>query len=177
MKKFLENLLIVIALGLCGLCIWQWVREAELRKEAEDLSKALYKEKEVVQNLEGHLKRSEAEVMRLDKIKTDLTETIKTNRQEILALTKLTEKLEKEVENQKAQIDVYKDAIEKANANITKQNETITKQNETLKQLADERNASVDKYNQLVNQYNDLVKQFEKFQQDVQKAAEAGSKK
>src|SRR5262245_55790426 len=118
MKKFLENLLIFIALSLCGLCIWQWVREAELRKEAEQLSKALYKQKEIVQSLETQLKRSEAEVLRLDKLKTDLTETIKTNRQEILALTKLSEKLEKEVETHKAQIDVYKEAVDKANASI-----------------------------------------------------------
>jgi len=175
-KKFQENLLIVIALSLCGLCIWQWVREAELRKQAEDFSKELYKKKELIQTLEGQLKRSEAEVLRLDKLKTEMTATIKTNRQEILTLTKYSEKLEKEVESQKAQIDVYKDAIEKANASIQKQNEDIKKQNETLKELAAERNAGVEKYNQLVTQYNDLVKQFEKFQQDVQKAAEANKK-
>jgi len=176
MKKFQENLLIFVGLSLCGLCIWQWVREADLRKEAESLSKSLYEKKQTIQNLEGQLKRSEAEVLRLDKLKTEMTETIKTNRQEILTLTKYSEKLEKEIESQKAQMDVYKDAIEKANANIQKQNEDIKKQNEMLKQLADERNASVEKYNQLVTQYNDLVKQFEKFQQDVQKAAEANKK-
>ena len=177
MKKFQENLLIVIALSLCGLCIYQWVREADLRKEAETLSKTLYEKKELIQNLEGQLKRSEAEVLRLDKLKTEMTEIIKTNRQEILTLTKYTEKLEKEIENHKAQIEVYKDAVEKVNASITKQNEDIRKQNELLKQLSEERNASVEKYNQVVTQYNDLVKQFEKFQQDVQKAAEAGGKK
>lgn len=176
MKKFQENLLIVIALGLCGLCIWQWVREAQLRKQAEDLSKELYQKKEIIQSLEGQLKRSEAEVLRLDKLKTEMTETIKTNRHEILTLTKYSEKLEREIENQKAQLDVYKDAIEKANASIQKQNEDIQKQNEMLKELAAERNASVEKYNQLVTQYNDLVKQFEKFQQDVQKAAETNKK-
>ena len=172
MKKFQENLLIVIALTLCGLCIWQWIREAGLRKETESLSKELYAKKEIIQTLEGQLKRSEADVLRLDKLKTDLTETIKTNRAEILSLTKLSEKLEREVETQKAQLDVYKDALEKANANITKQNEDIKKQNEMLKELAAERNANVEKYNQVVTQYNDLVKQFEKYQEDVKKASE-----
>ena len=177
MKKFLENLLIFIALSLCGLCVYQWVREAELRKEAETLSKSLYEKKETIQNLEGLLKRSEAEVLRLDKLKTEMTEVIKSNRQEILTLTRHTEKLEREVENQKAQIEVYKEAIETANANITKQNEDIRKQNELLKQLSEERNAGIEKYNQVVTQYNELVKQFEKYQQDVQKAAETGGKK
>src|SRR2546425_42462 len=59
MKKFQENLLIFIALSLCGLCIWQWVREADLRKEVESLSKSLYEKKQTIQNLEGQLKRSE----------------------------------------------------------------------------------------------------------------------
>jgi chromosome segregation ATPase len=176
MKKFQENLLIVIALGLCGLCVWQWVREAGLRHRTESLSKELYAKKELIQTLEGQLKRSEADVLRLDQLKTDLTATIKTNRHEIVSLTKLSEKLEKEIETQKAQMDVYKDAIEKANANIQTQNENIKKQNEMLKDLAAERNASVEKYNQVVTQYNDLVKQFEKFQEDVKKANEPAKK-
>ena len=169
MQKFQSNLLIVFALCLCVLCAFQWVRESHLRTEIEKLNKIVYKNKEAIQNLEATIKRGEAEITRLDALKNELIETVRTNRQEILTLTKYSEKLEKEAEASKAQINVYKDAIEKANDNLRKQNESIKQQNEQLKQLAEDRNAAVEKYNKAVEQYNELVKQFEKFQQDVQK--------
>ncbi len=168
MKKILENFLIVLALGLCALCTYQWYRESNLRKAVEGLSKELYEKKEVIQSLEDRLKRSEADVSRLDTLKTELTGLLKTNKQELATMSKYSEKLEREAEVFKSQIQSYKDAVEVANANIRKQNDDIKKQNEMMKQLAEERNAVVTKYNETVSQYNDLVKQFEKFQQDVQ---------
>jgi chromosome segregation ATPase len=170
MKKFLENLLMVVALGLCGLCVYQWLREANLRTRMEDQSKEIFQRKEAIQNLEATLRRTEGEVERLESLRVQLNETIKTNKQEILTLTKYSERLEKEIEGNKAQIQNYKEAIEQANDSIRRQNDTITKQNQDMKDLAAERNAGVEKYNEVVKQYNDLVKQFEKYQQDAQKA-------
>ena len=169
MQKFLSNLLIFCALSLCALCAFQWVRESHLRSEIADLKRTIYQKLEVIQNLEAQLKRSEAEVMRLDSLRVELTGIIKTNKEEIQSLTKYSEKLEKDIEANKAQIAVYKDALDKANANIKKQNEDIKKQNEDMKQLSADRNATVEKYNKVVEQYNELAKQFEKFQQDVAK--------
>jgi septal ring factor EnvC (AmiA/AmiB activator) len=171
MQKFLSNLLIFCALGLCALCAVQWVRESRLRSETADLKRTVFQKLEAIQNLEAQLKRSEAEVTRLDSLRVELTGVIKTNREEIQNLTKYSEKLEKDVEANKAQIAVYKDAMDKANANIKRQNEDIRKQNEDMKQLAADRNEAVQKYNKVVDQYNELAKQFEKFQQDVAKQA------
>jgi chromosome segregation ATPase len=169
MKKFLENLLLVVALGLCGLCAYQWLREANLRTKMEDQSKVIFQKKEAIQNLEATLKRTEAEVERLDTLKIQLNETIKTNKQEILTLTKYSERLEKEIEAQKSQIQTFKDALDQANESIKKQNEDIKRQNEMMKDLAAERNAGIEKYNEVVKQYNDLAKQFEQYQQEAQK--------
>ena len=171
MQKFLSNLLIFFALSLCALCAFQWVRESHLRKEIADLQHTVYQKLEAIQNLEGQLKQTKEDVTRLDSLRVELSGIIKTNKEEIQNLTKYSEKLEKEIEADKAQIAVYKEAVDKANENIKRQNEDIKKQNEEMKQLAADRNATVEKYNKLVEQYNDLVKQFEKFQQDAAKGA------
>jgi len=171
MQKFLSNLLIFFALCLCALCAFQWVRESRLRKEIGDLQHTVYQKLESIQNLESQLKLTKEDVTRLESLKTELSGIIKTNKVEIQNLTKYAEKQEKEIEAGKAQIAVYKDAVDKANENIKRQNEDIKKQNEDMKKLTADRNATVEKYNKVVDQYNDLVKQFEKYQEDVAKGA------
>ena|SRR5437763_15075527 len=171
MQKFLSNLLIFFALSLCALCAFQWVRESRLRGEIAALQHTVYLKLDTIQNLEAQLKRSAAEVNRLDSLRVELSGIITTNRHEIEGLTKYTEKLEKEIEANKAQIAVYKDAVDRANENIKQQNADIKKQSDEMKALVADRNATVEKYNKVVEQYNDLVKQFEKFQEEAAKAA------
>lgn len=167
MKQFLSNLLIVFALALCGFNAFQWVREAHLRAEIASLTKSGHEKEQNIRNLQATLKRSEGEVERLDGVKTELTESVKTNRLAVLDLTTQVEKLGKELEAQKTQVDAYKAAVETANQRIKKQNDDIRKQNEEMKQLGEERNQSVVKYNKLVEQFNDLVKQFTEYQNEV----------
>ena len=176
MQKSLSNLLIFFALSLCALCAVQWVRESHLRQDVADLHRTVFLKLEMIQNLESQLEQAKEEITRLDNIRIELNGVIKTNKEEILSLTKYSEKLEKEIEANKAQIAVYKDAVEKANENIKRQNEDIKKQNEEMKQLAADRNVTVEKYNKVVEQYNELVKQFEKFQEDAAKG-KGGEKK
>src|SRR2546422_4320805 len=171
MQKFLSNLLIFFALSLCALCAFQWVRESHLRRDIADLQHTVYLKLDMIQNLELQLKQAKEEITRLDNIRIELSGIIKTNKEEIASLTKYSEKLEKEIEADKAQLAVYKQAVDKANESIKRQNEDIKRQNDEMKQLAADRNATVEKYNKLVEQYNELVKQFEKFQQDVAKGA------
>src|SRR6185436_7082348 len=178
MKKILSNLLIFFSLALCALIAFQWVREAHLRAKIQSLTDTVHDKSETIQNLEGQLKRSEAEVVRLDKLKTELTETVKSNRVEITRLMKEVEKEEKEIEKQSAQIENYKAALETANANIKKQNEDIKKQNEDLKKLVEERNETVAKFNKLAGEYNELVNKWNKQQEEIGKGGtNAPSKK
>lgn len=169
MNKLLPNLLIIFALALCGLNAFQWVKEAKLQAEKAKLGDDLYKEKQTVQSLQATIKRAEADILRLDTLKTELTGTVKTNRQEIVSLSRQVDRLEKEVDVDKKQIEAYKEAMDRANQSIKKQNDDIRRQNEDLKQLAEERNAAVVKYNKLASDYNDLVKQFNKLQEDFSK--------
>jgi septal ring factor EnvC (AmiA/AmiB activator) len=160
MRAFLVTLLMVFAFGLCGLITFQWVREVRLRHNIQGLTDTVQNKSEAIQNLNGVIKRSEDENTRLEGIKKDLTETVKTNRAEIARLEKELDKSLAETERQIKQVEVYKDALKKANESIQHQNNTISQQNEEMKKLAEERNAVVVKLNKTVEEFNDLVKKW-----------------
>jgi chromosome segregation ATPase len=176
MKQFMVNLLVAVALGLCGLCTYQWYREAGLRNKLEDLSRDIYKRKETIVDLEGRLERSEADRFRLDKAHVELTAMIRTNAAELASVQKRLDQSEKLADQQKQAAESYKEALETANGNVKTANAEIVRQNEILKQFVDERKTLVDKYNTVVKQYEDLVKQFKDYEAEVKKAMEAQKK-
>ena len=171
MKAFLVALLMVFALGLCVLITFQWVREVQLRHNIQSLTDEVQNKKEAIQNLNGVIKRSEDEDARLEGLKKDLTETVKSNRVEIVRLEKELDKSQAETERQIKQVDVYKEALSKANENIQRQNATLAQQNEEMKKLAEERNTVVVKLNKTVEEFNDLVKKWNEQQAAIASAA------
>lgn len=167
MKNPLQNLLILLALCLCALVAFQWHREAKLRQEIQKFSDTVHDKLENIQSLQGTLKRSEEEVKRLDTLKVELTESVKSNRTQIAQLMKDLAKSDAEVEKGLKKIDDFKNALQQANENIKKQNEDIRKQNEEVRKLADERNESVVKYNKVVTEFNDLARKWNELQQQL----------
>ena len=167
MKTFLTNLLIVLALCLCGLIWIQWKREASLRHEIQSLKNTIFQGREQIQGLEMVLKRTDDEVKRLDGLKGELTATVKSNRQEIAELAKDLQRANTEVERNLKQIEAYKDALDRANESIKKQNEDIKKQNEDIKKLAEERNDIVAKHNKVVAEFNDLAAKWNTVQEQL----------
>ena len=167
MKNPLQNLLIFFSLCLCALCLFQWHREAALREQIQKLTNTGQDNLEAIRGLQGGLKRADEDIKRLEGLKTELTETVKSNRTQIATLMKAVEKSDLEVEQGLKQIEVYKTALQTANESIKKQNEDVKKQNEELKTLAAERNDTVTKYNKVVQEFNDLAQKWN----DAQAAA------
>jgi chromosome segregation ATPase len=171
MKNFLQNLLIFFALALCALIAFQWVRETDLRKRVQGLTDTIHDKMESIQNLEASVRRDEAEIQRLDGIKKDLSLTIKSNTVQITGLSRDLDRATNLLAQAKAQIDIYKDALQKANDSILKQNEEIKKQNEDMKKLAEDRNEVVKKFNTMAKDYNDLATKWNKQQEELAMAA------
>jgi chromosome segregation ATPase len=169
MKNFLQNLLIGFALALCVLVAFQWHREAKLRQQLQTLTDDIQKQREAVLALDGAVKRGEAEILRLDGLKNQLNDVVKTNKAEITKLKADLQKNDAEFDRMTKQIDVYKTALETANESIKKQNESITTQNEEMKKLATERNEVVVKFNKMAEEYNDLVKKWNEQQEQLNK--------
>ncbi|MBI3414322.1 MAG: hypothetical protein HY043_03220 [Verrucomicrobia bacterium] len=151
------NLLVALALGLCAFNAIQWVREASLRRDIEKLTRQGVEKDQTIQALQNAVKKSEDEIIRMDKRIVELKEIQKTNETENFNLRRSLRKSETENETAKAQIDEYKKAVATQNENILKQNESIKEQNELLKNVAGDRDEFVRKYKELLGQWNDLV--------------------
>jgi chromosome segregation ATPase len=160
MKNPLQNLLIFLSLCLCAFITFQWHRETKLRQNIQTLTDSVQDKLENLQSQQTALKRADEEIKRLEGLRTDLTETVKSNRTQIARLMKDLEKSDQEVEKGLKQIEVYKGALQQANDAIKRQNEDVKKQNEDLKRLATEHGETVAKYNKLVGEFNDLAQKW-----------------
>ncbi len=180
MKRFLIVLLIMISLGLCGLCTLQWLREFALRARIEEITQQLIAENKLRIEFEEKSIRFEEEIKRITQLRAE-TEA---------ALLVATEEVQQRTADQTARgysIAVLMneliakgsalgsasqlaakttDAIKDRNAEVTAQNAAIEKANAQLKQLASERDAAIlqlnartKEFNELVEKYNQLAKQ------------------
>src|SRR5215467_1833675 len=105
MKMFLQNLLIFFALALCALISFQWVRETDLRKSVQSLTDTVHDKMENIQNLQASIKHDESEIQRLDGLKNQLTQTVKSNDLQISSLNKTLEKATNDLERTQHQVD------------------------------------------------------------------------
>ncbi len=168
MKNFLQNLLIFFSLCLCGMMIFQWVRETRLNKQVQALTDTVHEKSEAIQSLQATVRRDEDEIKRLDGLRNQLIATVKSNQIDIARLTKDLEKTEAERDKNLRQSEIYKE----------KQNEDIKKQNDEMKKLAEERNDMVRKFNSMATNYNDLATKWNKQQETLAKGGtNAPSKK
>jgi chromosome segregation ATPase len=171
MKTFLQNLLIFFALALCGLISFQWVRETQLRKDVQALTDSVHDKAQRIIDLEANVKRDETEIQRLDGLKNQLTQTVKTNEATIDLLGRSLDKATNELDRAQHQIEVYKDAMQTANDNIKRQNDEIKQQNEEIAKIAEERNEMVKKFNKMAADFNELANKWNKQQEELAKAA------
>ena len=171
MKNLLQNLLIFFSLCLCGMMIFQWVRETRLNKQVQALTTTVGEKSQTIVDLQATVRRDEDEIKRLDGLRTQLTAMVKSNQIDIANLTKELDKAQAESEKNLRQSEIYKEALQTANESIKKQNEDIKKQNAEMKTLADERNEMVRKFNSMATNYNDLATQWNKQQETLGKGA------
>jgi len=171
MKNFLQNLLIVLALGLCGLCAWQWYVQTRLHVEGEALQQTVFNQAAAIQGYTNSISNMEAEISGLSTRVNELKQTAVSN--DLVALEQKHEilRLHASSEMMSNEIVQYKDVVEKLEAKLKEASEGIVKQNDAIKQLAAERDAAIQKYNDsvkernaLAEKYNDLVERFNKLQ-------------
>ena len=65
MKRLLSTLLVIVTLGLCAMCVVQWVREERLRGHIADLAKRLEAENTARVEAERKAAEYEKEIERL----------------------------------------------------------------------------------------------------------------
>ena len=171
MKNFLQNLLIFLALCLCGLVAFQWVRETALRKQVQELTDQVHDKSEAILNLEASVRRGHDEIQRLDGLRKQLEQTVKSNDLRIAYLSTELDKATNDLRKTEKQMLAYKDAYQRTSENLTNANQTIVEQNERMKKLAEEGTEVVKKFNKLSADYNDLANKWNKQQEELARQA------
>lgn len=162
------GILLLLLLGLCGLCAWQWNREEQLRDltrrqlaENADLRKALDENS-------ARAKAGDAEILRLTETLSDIktASVAKSQYDEALAAAQT---MREGVLKQNAALKEQQEALLKANAAVAQANHAIEK-------TAAERDGFIQKLNALTLQYNKLVKRLQAEPAEAAPGREAGEK-
>ena len=176
MKNFQVNLLIVLALGLCSLCAWQWYEQTVQRDEIQSQNRMLYDRDASIQNYTNSIATLNHQVNQMDASLTEIKSAAATNQQliisqkdEITQLQFANNNFTNEIAQYKAGVDALEAKLKEAYAGIEKQNETITN-------LIAQRNDFAQKYNDEVKDRNDIVAKYNELAKQIQSAAKSPDK-
>jgi len=176
MKNFQQNLLIIVALGLCGLCVSQWYGQTLQRNEIQALEQTVYGKSAAILGYTNSIRTMDRQIAQMDARITELKAEAKTNAEFVITRKREVNRLQAAAEGLTNEITQYKSAVESLQGKLKEAYDAIKKQNEAMKELAAQRdefltklNDSVKDRNAIVTKYNDLVSQ-------VQKGPAAGAK-
>jgi chromosome segregation ATPase len=171
MKKFQENLLVVVALSLCGLCVYQWRGQTIQRNDIERLNHVVYEKSEAIQNYTNSIRTMDQQIASMGAEMAELRSNLKSN--ELLLASQKTQinNLQTTAGTLTNEVAQYKKAVGTLEAKLKDAYDGIKKQNEAMQELTAQRDEFVKKYNDgikerndIVAKYNDLASQVEKLQ-------------
>jgi chromosome segregation ATPase len=172
---FLTNLLIVLALGLCALCTYQWLRETNTRVQVQSLHDTRFKLESAIQQHTNNIRVMDARIAELTDDVSRLVGTVKTNTVIIADLRNERSALESSNAFLGSQLHAYTNAFIDATNRLYEAHETLRRQNDQIKELVVQRddflarlNESIQAQNRVVEEYNNLVKKVEEFQKSAQ---------
>ena len=79
MKSFQQNLLIIVALSLCGLCVYQWYGQTVQRNEIQKLEQTVYEKSAAIQGYTNSIRTMDGQIAQMDARLTQLKAEAKTN--------------------------------------------------------------------------------------------------
>ncbi len=175
MKNFQVNLLIVLALGLCGLCVRQWYEQTDQRDAIQTLNRMVYDRNAAIQGYTNSIATLNHQVNQMDANLTELKAAAATNAQLIISQKAEIAQLQFANHNFTDEIAQYQTAVAALESKLKDAYAGIDQQNGAITNLVAQRNDLVQKYNdevkdrnEIVAKYNDLVSQLQK-QPDGQK--------
>jgi uncharacterized coiled-coil DUF342 family protein len=171
MKNLQQNLLIVLALGLCGLCAWQWYFQTVQRDRIDKLDQTVYKQSAEIQGYTNSISSMDAEIAGQQTRIDDLKQTLMTNDQailiqkrDILRLQFSADALSNEIVQYQSLTNLLAGKLKEAYNGVKKQNDAIAKLVSERDEFVGKYNESVKSRNEVVEKYNDLVQQVKKLQ-------------
>jgi chromosome segregation ATPase len=171
MKNFQQNLLILVALSLCGLCVYQWYGQTLQRNEIQKLEQSVYEKSAAIQGYTNSIRTMDRQIAQMDARLTELKAEVKTNAVLVINQRRDINGLQITAEGLTNALAEYKTAVTNLQGKLKEAYAGIQKQNDAMKELVAQRDEFVKKFNdavkdrnEVVNKYNDLVRQVEKNQ-------------
>ncbi len=168
MKNFQQNLLIILALALCGLCAWQWYGQTVQRTAIQTLNRIVYDRDAAIQGYTNSIATLNHEVNQLDSRITEIKAVAATNEQLVISQEAQIVQLQFANETATNEIAQYKDAVDALQAKLKEAYAGIDKQNGAISNLVAQRNDIVQKYNDEVKDRNDVVAKYNELVKQVQ---------
>lgn len=176
MKSFQQNLLLIVALGLCGLCVYQWYGQTVQRNEIQLLEQSVYEKSAAIQGYTNSIRTMDRQIARMDARITELKAEAKTNADLLITQTRENNRLQATADGLTNQIAEYKTAVESLQGKLKEAYDGIRKQNEAMKELVTQRDDVVKKYNDEVKDRNDVVAKYNELAAQVEKLQPKGAK-
>jgi chromosome segregation ATPase len=173
MKNFHQNLLIALALCLCGLCASQWYDETVQRRHAEGLNQLLTEKSAAIQGYTNSIGTLNQQVAEMDARITELRNIGKTNEQQVILQKRELSQLDLQNQVLTNTVAQYKQAVDTLQARLKEAYDGIQKQNDAISNLTVQRDEFVQKLNDSVKDRNDIVGKYNDL---VQKLQAAGGK-
>lgn len=152
MNRALTIALAAVLAVLCGLCLWQWKREADFRAAITALSGNLDAEREAHAASLQRITVLESEIQRLTKLRED------TEAKYLATLAELSA-LQPDWIARGLTIGALSELAAAVPAREN-QNEAIARQNALLKQLTAERDAAIEKLNARTREMNAVTEKY-----------------
>jgi chromosome segregation ATPase len=168
MKNFQVNLLIALALALCGLCAWQWYEQTVQRDEIQTLNQLVYDRNAAIQGYTNSIATLNHQVNQMDARLTEIKATAATNEQLIISQKAEIAQLQFENGNLTNEIVQYKEAVGALESKLKEVYAGVDRQNEAITNLVAQRNDLVQKYNDEVKDRNNIVEKYNELVKRIQ---------
>lgn len=175
MKNFQQNLLVILALGLCGLCAYQWYQQTWQRNAIESLDQTVFQRESDIQNDTNSIATLTRQVEQMDASLTETKAIVATNEQ--LAASQKAEitRLQFIGEDLTNQITQYQQVVDTLQSRLKDAYDGIQKQNAAITNLVAQRDEFVKKYNDEIQVRNDVVAKYNELAKQVEKLQSGGS--
>jgi uncharacterized coiled-coil DUF342 family protein len=164
MKNFQRNLFIVLAVGLCGACAWQWYLQSVQLNTIERLDQIIHQQSADIQGYTNSIRSMDAEINQLHDRITQLKQAALSNEQWAITEKREVARLQSAGDIMSNEIVEYKAAVEGLTNKLKEaydgEKELVAQRDDFVKRL----NGSIKAQNDLTAKYNELVGRFNKLQ-------------
>ncbi len=176
MKNFHQNLLIVLALSLCGLCAWQWYGQTLQRNRIESLNHQMTDKSIVIQGYTNSIATLNHQIEQMDARITELKTAAAAKDEAGLAQKREISRLQLTTEILTNEITQYTNAVTTLETRLQDLADGVKQQNAALAELTTQRDDFIQKYNDSVKDRNAIVDKYNELVKQVDKTAGTGNK-